>query len=127
MSARPLSSAAQPLDLSRWRRAPTWAIATGVVLAGAGALINLKQFGYSWLLAFMFFLSLTLGALFLVLMHHLFDAGWSVPIRRSCEHLACLASPGLAVFFIPIALLAARLYPWMGPAQQAAPPGARPG
>jgi hypothetical protein len=121
MSARPPSPPVPPLDLSKWRHAPNWAIAVGLVLAGAGALINLKQFGYSWLLAFMFCLSLTLGALFLVLMHHLFDAGWSVPIRRTCEHLACLASPWLAVFFIPIALLASRLYPWMGPELQAMP------
>jgi hypothetical protein len=121
MSARPHQSPVQPLDLSKWRQAPNCAIAMGLALALAGALINLKQFGYSWLLAFMFFLSLTLGALFLVLMHHLFDAGWSVPIRRTCEHVACLASPWLAVFFLPIALLASRLYPWMGPELQAAP------
>jgi hypothetical protein len=121
MSARPPSPPVPPLDVSKWRQAPNWAIAVGLVLAGAGALINLKQFGYSWLLAFMFCLSLTLGALFLVLVHHLFDAGWSVPIRRTCEHLACLASPWLAIFFIPIALLASRLYPWMGPELQAAP------
>ena len=27
------------------------------------------------------------------MVHHLFDAGWSVAIRRFCEHLACLAVP----------------------------------
>lgn len=74
---------------------------------------SLKQFGYSWLLAFMFWLSLTLGALFLVMMHHLFDAAWSVPLRRFCEHLACLVVPWMAVFFIPIALLAPQIYVWM--------------
>ena len=31
-----------------------------------------------------------MGALFLVLAHHLFDAGWSVPIRRFCEHISNL-------------------------------------
>ena len=58
-----------------------------------------KQFAFSWLLAFMFFLSLCLGALFLVLVHHLFDAGWSVPIRRFCEHIASLLFPWMAVAF----------------------------
>ena len=54
----------------------------------------------------MFFLSLGLGALFLVMVHHLFDAGWSVPIRRFCEHLATLLVPlAGALLFIPIALL----------------------
>ena len=76
-------------------------------------MLDLKQFGYSWLLAFMFYLSLVLGAAFLVMMHHLFDASWSVGIRRFCEHLACLAFPWMALFFLPIALLAPRIYHWM--------------
>ena len=78
-----------------------------------GGVLDLKQFGYSWLLAFMFYLSLVLGALFLVMMHHLFDAGWSVGIRRFCEHLACLVFPWMAIFFLPIALLAPKIYQWM--------------
>jgi len=82
---------------------------------------GLVNFGYSWLVAFMFFLSLGLGALFLVLAHHLFDAGWSVPTRRFCEHIASLLFPWLAILFIPIALLALKLYPWMGPVLQANP------
>jgi hypothetical protein len=84
--------------------------------AGAGDQLfdrRVRQFGYAWLLAFMTCLSLALGALFLVLVHHLFDAGWSVPIRRVCEHLACLSAPVMAVLWIPIGLLAFKLYPWM--------------
>src|SRR5678810_1127182 len=68
----------------------------------------------------MSYLSLAMGALFLVLAHHLFDASWSVPIRRYCEHMACLVLP-LAVCFIPIALLAPKIYPWMGAKLQASP------
>ena len=51
----------------------------------------------------MFYLSLCLGGLFLVLLHHLFDASWSVPIRRIEEHLGCLL-PIMAALFLPIAL-----------------------
>lgn len=110
---------AEKLDLSRWRNVPTILIGVGAVLAALGAFTNYKQFAYSWLLAFMFFLSLTLGALFLVLVHHLFDAGWSVPIRRFLEHISCLAFPWMAIFFLPILLnvmLAPAdkiLFPWM--------------
>jgi len=100
-------------DLAWWRRVPNGLIVIGGLLALAGALLDLKQFGYAWLLAFMFFLSLSLGALFLVLVHHLFDAGWSVAIRRFCEHLACLLFPWLALLFVPVACLAASIYPWM--------------
>src|SRR6516162_9557167 len=116
MSTPPKSSAA-PLDLSRWRTMPRNLMVAGVVLIVLGVLVHPsvagKQFGYSWLLAFMFFLSLCLGALFLVIAHHLFDAGWSVPIRRFCEHIASLLFPWMALLFIPIALLAKTLYPWM--------------
>src|SRR5215475_4628061 len=72
-----------------------------------------KAFAFDWLLAFMFFLSLCLGALFLVIAHHLFDAGWSVPIRRFCEHIASLLFPWMLILFLPIALLARTLYSWM--------------
>ncbi len=91
---------------------PNILIGLGGALALIGAATDLRQFGFSWLLAFMFFLSICLGSLFLVFMHHAFDASWSVPIRRFCEHLACLA-PWLAGLFIPIAILAPKIYPWM--------------
>ncbi len=81
----------------------------GVVYPRPG---RLTQFGFSYLLAFMIFLSICLGSLFLVIVHHLFDAAWSVPIRRFLEHIACLL-PWMGVLFIPIALLAKRIYPWM--------------
>src|ERR1035437_10033669 len=96
-------------------------MAVGAVLSVIGAAVNPAEFGYSWLLAFMFFLSLALGALFLVMVHHLFDAGWSVATRRFCEHIATLLFPWMALLFVPIALLAPRLYEWMGPALQAHP------
>src|ERR1044071_173417 len=119
MASHNTTSSAGPLDLSRWKKMPTYAVIAGIVFLALGALVArnselglAKEFGYSWLLAFMFYLSLCMGGLFLVLAHHLFDASWSVPIRRYCEHLACLALP-LAVLFIPVAALASKIYPWM--------------
>lgn len=88
-------------------------MAVGGLGAFLGALVNIQQFAFSWLTTFMFYLSLMLGGLFLVLVHHLFDANWSVPIRRINENLACLA-PLMAVLFLPIAILAKPyLYGWM--------------
>ena len=54
-----------PLDLSRWRKVPTLLLVGGGVVAAIGAAVNLREFGYAWLTAFMFFLSLCLGGLFL--------------------------------------------------------------
>jgi hypothetical protein len=113
----------QPLDLSRWRNAPSMLMVVGGTLALVGFFVKREQFAFSWLLAFMFSLSLCLGALFLVLAHHLFDAGWSVPIRRFNEHIASLLFPWMALLFVPIALpsTARILYPWIGSAEQAHP------
>lgn len=106
------------MDLSRWRIVPTLLIIIGGALAAFGAWHNYRQFSYSWLLAFMFFLSLGLGGLILVILHHLFDAAWSVAIRRITENLACLL-PIMAFMFIPIALNVLfaspekQIYPWI--------------
>ena len=110
-------SATGPLDLSRWRNVPLSLMVAGGLLAVIGLGVSWKggaqEFLYAWLLAFMFFLSLCLGALFLVIVHHLFDAGWSVPIRRFCEHISTLLCPWMLVLFLPIALGARAIYPWM--------------
>src|SRR6185436_9610558 len=112
MSSEP-KTARPILDLSRWRKVPMMLMVGGGVLALIGAIFFTDQFAFSWLQGFMFSLSLCLGALFLVLVHHLFDAGWSVPIRRFCEHIATLSFPVLAFLFIPIAFLRTHLYEWM--------------
>jgi len=105
-------SPSAPLDLSKWSKLPLILIVVGGVIGLLGAITNSKQFGYSYLLAFMFFVSIALGGLFLTILHHLFDANWSVATRRLTEHLAWLL-PVMAVLFIPIALLAKEIYPWM--------------
>jgi hypothetical protein len=112
MSALSNSGSLAPLEFSRWRKVPGFLIGGGLTLCLLGAWLDLRQFGYSWLLAFMFYLSLVLGSAFLVMMHHLFDASWSVGIRRFCEHLACLAFPWMTLFFLPVALLAPKIYHW---------------
>jgi hypothetical protein len=115
-----------PLDLAKWRKLPAQLMVGGGLITLVGVAYSWKHdglvnFGYSWLVAFMFCLSFGLGGLFLVMAHHLFDAGWSVATRRLCEHLASLLFPWLAILFVPIALLATTMYPWMGEELQAHP------
>ncbi len=99
-------------DISKWRNLPVILMAAGGLVGGIGWFADAKQFAFSYLLAFMFFLSLCLGGMFLVIIHHLFDASWSVPIRRVTEHMAFLL-PVMAALFIPIAILAPKIYIWM--------------
>ena len=113
----PQNTAEAPLDLSKYRSVPKLMIAVGGVIALLGLIFSRQQFGYSWLLAFMFFLSFGLGALFLVILNHLFDAMWILPFRRFVEHIACLL-PLMFFLFIPIMILAplVPIYSWMDPA-----------
>jgi hypothetical protein len=110
------TAVAQPEKLvidPKWRKVPIFLLGFGVLFGLIGAFVNTKQFAYSYLLAFMFFLSICLGGLFLTLIHHLFDANWTVPLRRITEHIGFLL-PVMGVLFIPIALMAKPLiYDWM--------------
>lgn len=65
-----------------------------------------KSYGWqrlqaSYLTAFVFVLSITLGALFFVLIQHLTRAGWSVVVRRVAEVLAGTVKP-LALLSLPL-------------------------
>jgi hypothetical protein len=101
--------------VSRWTKVPAALMVLGGLGTVTGWAVDPRQLGCSYLLAFMFFLSLCVGGMFLVMVHHLFDADWSVPARRIAEHLGCLSAV-LAGLFVPLALLAPQIYPWMDPA-----------
>jgi hypothetical protein len=101
-----------PIDFSKWRSLPALLMIIGGIGSVIGYFTNPTQFGYSWLQSFSFFLTIGVGAWFLVLVHHLFDASWSVPIRRINEHLS-VSLPWMAVLFIPIFLLRKNIYPWL--------------
>ena len=114
MSEAVTTTSQESEETTNWRSIPQIAVGIGLVLCIYGLVQDKQQFAFSYLTAFMFCLSLGLGSLFLVLVHHLFDAGWSSPIRRYCEHLACLLFPWLGLAFIPIGFLGPEyIYPWM--------------
>ena len=108
------ASPADRTEAVNWRSIPQIAAVFGLLLCIYGFVDDKQQFAFSYLTAFMFCLSVGLGSLFLVLVHHLFDAGWSVPIRRYLEHLACLLFPWLMFAFLPIGFLGPEyIYGWM--------------
>lgn len=74
----------------------------------------LQAYGFSWLFAFMFWLSLALGGMFFVLIQHLTRSGWSVVIRRVAEALASTL-PLFILFFVPVILSMSHVYPWTNP------------
>jgi len=68
----------------------------------------------SWLVSWTFFLSLTLGSLFFVLLQHVTKAGWSVVVRRLAEAFSTNFLL-LAVLSAPILLNLGSLYEWARP------------
>ncbi|HZV35075.1 MAG TPA: hypothetical protein VFB72_10925, partial [Verrucomicrobiae bacterium] len=108
-------SSVEPLDLSKWRPLPMWLMIGGAVLVGIGFLVDhdaTRQFAFSWLLAYIFFLTIALGGLGFTMLHHLFDSGWSVTIRRIMEQMGYTLRWAW-VGWIPIAILRADLYTWI--------------
>ncbi len=87
-------------------------IAIGVSLGIAAATPGgWRRFFFAYLLAFVYVLSLALGALYFVLLHHLTNSGWSVVVRRIAELLAGTL-PFLAGLGLPLLFAAGELYPW---------------
>jgi hypothetical protein len=76
------------------------------------------RFLYAYLPAFTFFLTISLGALFFVVLQHLTRAGWSIAVRRVAEllasNLALLAVLALVVV-VPTLLGKGSLYEWADP------------
>lgn len=87
-------------------------IVISCVLATVGIGGGVESFFYVYLANFLFFISISLGALFFVIVQHLTRAGWSVAVRRVAEVMASTI-PLLGLLFIPI-LLAVLVPQWFG-------------
>lgn len=99
------------------RRLSAAGLGLGVAALGLAVLLSAgtrDRFFASWLVAFLFGLSIALGGLFFVLLHHACRAGWSTVVRRLAEHLAALL-PLFALLFVPVALGLEELFPWARP------------
>ncbi len=83
----------------------------GLLLTFAGYFLKSDQFFFSYLVAYLFWVSLALGALFLVLLFHLTGTTWGIVLRRILETVI-MVLPYLAIFFIPILLGMHHLYHW---------------
>ncbi len=100
-----------------WNRIP--AIGAGCALLGVIAcaifgMANPRQFYFSWLVSFLFFLSLALGALFFVLIQYASQGGWGTVLRRIGE-TTFATLPVMAALFLPLLLGLRDLYAWAVP------------
>ncbi len=75
---------------------------------------GLERFLGTYLISFAYFLSLSLGALFFVLLQHVTRSGWSVTVRRIAEGLAANVIV-MALLAVPIIYGMSHLYHWAHP------------
>ena len=97
-----------------WNRLPAiGAVAAAVGVVGCAILGpgNPKQFLFSWLVAFLFFLTLALGGLFFVLIQYAAQGGWGIVLRRVGE-TTFATIPVMAVLSLPVFLGLHDLYSW---------------
>ena len=86
----------------------------GLALSAVLFFMFTKEFSYSWLFAFYFVLSICIGGLFWVLIHHVTNSGWGIAVRRVWENMACLI-PVMAVLLLPFLFPSVQnsLYEWI--------------
>jgi len=99
---------------SLWTRMPLLGGGVGVLALGASFALGAGQPGqlfHSYLVAYLFWLTLALGGLFFVLVQFATRAGWSVTVRRVAEHVSGTL-PLFALLFIPLFFGLHDLFHW---------------
>jgi hypothetical protein len=88
-------------------------IAGGILLLAsiAGGIFNPQQFFRSYLMGYLFWIGLPLGAMALIMVQYLTGGAWGVVSRRPLES-AMRTLPVLAVLFVPILIGIPWLYGW---------------
>lgn len=101
-------------ERSLWRSLAPVLFLVGVIGILASFILGFKnrdEFFFSYLVSFIFFLSIMLGALAFVLIHFASGATWSIVIRRIAENVAGVL-PLFVLLFIPIIFGLHDLFHW---------------
>lgn len=88
--------------------------AVALAISAVGMFTDARQFFFSYLNAYVFWVSLGLGALFFVMLNHLTGSVWMIVLRRISESVM-MALPYMAILFIPILFGMNHLYHWSLP------------
>jgi hypothetical protein len=91
----------------------------GLAVLVAGAFINTGEFFQAYLYGFLFWMTLTIGALGWKMLHNLVSGAWGFVIRRLLE-AATKTLPVMLVLFVPIVFGMSHLYEWTHPEAVAA-------
>ena len=87
-----------------------------LIVCLVGAIFDVRAFCRAYLIAFVFWIGVTLGCLGMLMMQHLTGGRWALVIRRILE-AATRTLPLMALAAIPVLASVRVLYPWAQPAQ----------
>ena len=107
-----------------WNRLPMIGAALAILGIAACAVLgpgDPRQFFFSWLVAFLFFLTLGIGGLFFVLIQYASQGSWGIVVRRIGE-TTFATIPAMAVLFTPLIFGLHDLFPWSVPGAAAHDP-----
>jgi hypothetical protein len=116
MNEEPLSLG----ELPRWQGGRTAVLAcavagaAGLALTAVGYAFDPRRTMLSYLVAFLYFLGLSLGMLALNMAQYASRARWHIVLRRAIE-VVHAPLPIFVLLFLPIALTAKHLYVWIDP------------
>ena len=101
-----------PAQAAQWQK--RWLIVgvVGAAVCVIGAVTSLDQFLRGYLIAYIFWLGLSLGCLALLMVQYLSGGLWGLVLRRVFE-AACKCLPLMLVLFLPILFGRHHLYAWM--------------
>lgn len=92
----------------------------GIAISAIGLAVNPVMFFRSYLLAFVYWISFPMGALAMLMLHHLTGGNWGFLIRRLLE-AATRTLWFLAILYVPLLLGMSKLYLWAQPGGGANP------
>ena len=89
-------------------------LAIGLVFGVLNFFVDFQQAILSYLLVYVFLVSIAVGSLFLVALEYITGAEWSTPLRRVVEFFAGMI-PWLIVLVIPLLLNIRNIFEWAHP------------
>jgi hypothetical protein len=87
------------------------AAVVGLVGLAAGIATNQEQFYRSYLIGYIYWVSVPLGCLALLMVHHLSGGAWGLMVRRTFE-AAAATLPIMGILFVPVVLGIDHIYEW---------------
>lgn len=100
-----------PGELTRFRSLALGVGGIGTIVCAVGLYLDPEQALRSWLLGYIFWAGIGIGAIGLLILQYLTGGAWGVVIRRTAE-AASRTLPVIILLFVPIAVGVNQLYEW---------------